>query len=382
MGAGTPLSTTNGTTRNSRWRMLAIGTVAVLAAGGIAAQFWKAQPGAAAEKAGSAKVNAAAAPRSNTSTPVAKVGNQLVTEDMLARECIARHGREVLDDLINRLIIQQACEATNESVSPAEVDDEIGKIAKRFNLDPAEWLKMLQAERNITPDQYRLSVIWPMLALRKLAHTEAIDKVSDEELQVEFERQYGPRVKCRMIVCDNLRRAQDAWKQAKENPDNFDKVAQELSIDQNSRSLGGAIPPIPKHSGNEAVEKAVFKLKEGEVSGVVEFPTPAGTRYAILKCEGRTDPVVDDIAQVQNELVDELIERKTQESIAKVFEKIRAETAVDNYLTRGVSGPERSANPAAKSSATPRATGVIQTSAEKPTAAKPRTAATGGATRK
>lgn len=382
MGAGTPLSTTNGSTRNSRWRMIAVGTVAVLIAGGIAAQFWKAQPGVAAEeKAGSAKVGNAA-PKGGASTAVAKVGSQFVTEEMLARECIARHGKEVLDDLINRIIIEQACKKENESVSPAEVEEEIGKIAKRFNLDPIEWQKMLQSERNITPDQYRLSVIWPMLALRKLAKTDAIKNVGEDELNEEFERQYGPRVKCRMIMSDNLRRAQEVWSLAKKDPDNFDKLAQEHSIDQNSKSLGGAIPPIPMHSGNEAVEKAVFKLKEGELTGVVEFPTPAGTRYAILKCEGRTKPVVDDIESVRETLVDELIERKTQESIAKVFEDIKSNTRVDNYLTRSVSGPESTVNPATKSSSSPRATGVKQTSAEKPAPTKPRTASSGGAPRK
>jgi foldase protein PrsA len=361
--------------------MVGIGTVAVLVAGGLATQFWKAQPGSAAEETGSAKVNSAAPKRASTAK-VAKVGDEYVTEDMLARECIARHGKEVLDDLINRLIIQQACEAENKVVTQAEVENEIVEIAKKFNLDPVEWQKMLLAERNITPEQYRLSVIWPMLALRKLAETDAKDEISDDELTVEFERQYGERVKCRMILSDNLRRAQDVWNQAKKNPDNFERLAQDHSIDPNSKSLGGAIPPIPMHSGNEAVEKAVFKLEEGEISGVVEFPTPAGTRYAILKCEGRTEPVVKHIDDVREELYQELVERKTQENIAKVFEKIKAETRVDNYLTRSTSGPDTSSvKPAAKSPSGARSTGIKQTSGEQPAATRTRTATSGKATR-
>jgi len=52
--------------------------------------------------------------------------------------------------------------------SEAEVNEEVVKISGKFGLDPAEWVKMLQAERNITPEQYRRDIIWPMLALKKL----------------------------------------------------------------------------------------------------------------------------------------------------------------------------------------------------------------------
>ena len=39
-------------------------------------------------------------------------------------------------------------------------------------------------------------MIWPMLALRKLAETSAIDDITDKDVEREFERQYGERVRC------------------------------------------------------------------------------------------------------------------------------------------------------------------------------------------
>ena len=75
---------------------------------------------------------------------------------------IERHGDEVLENLINRRIIQQACSAQGIEVSEAEVDAEILKIAKKFNLDPVAWLQMLQAERNVSPSHYRRDIIWPL----------------------------------------------------------------------------------------------------------------------------------------------------------------------------------------------------------------------------
>lgn len=376
MGAGTPLETTNGTNSNKRWWLIGAGTAAILVAGGLISQFWLAKPGAAAdaEKSGSAK---AAAPRKPAGERiVAKVNREAITEDVLAKECVARHGKEVLDELINRLIIQQACEAEGKQVTQDEVEQEIVKIAKRFNLDPVEWQKMLQSERNITPEQYRLSVIWPMLALRKLAESSALDEVSDEDVHKEFERQFGKRVKCRMILLDNQRHATEVWNKCRQNPEEFEDLAQKHSIDPNSKALGGTIPPIPRYSGNEAIEKAAFKLKDGAISGLIEVPTPAGMRYAILKCEGQTEQVVENIDDVREQIVEELKERKTQENVAKVFERIKQDTSVDNYLAGTTTRVDSTnGNPAAKPAAVKKDGAVKPTSAEKTATSKSKAAA-------
>ena len=57
----------------------------------------------------------------------------------------------------------------NITVADAEVDAEIERMSKRFSLPVAQWLKMLKEERGIEPEQYANDIIWPTLALRKLA---------------------------------------------------------------------------------------------------------------------------------------------------------------------------------------------------------------------
>lgn len=307
------------------------GTAVVLIAGLVLMQTFRAQPGqAAAESAGTAKLS------NMQARPMARVGREDILYDMLAEECVARYGKEVLDDLINRMIIQQACEARGISVSEEEVTAEVNRIAKRFNLDPAAWYQMLQAERNITPMQYRQSVIWPMLALKKLAGDQV--DITEEEMNKAFVRNYGPRVKARMILIDNLRHAQECWAECTKTPDEFEKLAQKYSIDPNSRALGGTIPPIPRYSGNDALEVAAFKLQPGEISGIVEIQSG---RYAILKCEGRTEPVTNNIEEVRDSLYEELFESRTQQSVAEVFKKLKDNAKVDNFLTQTSTGPDR-----------------------------------------
>ncbi len=309
------------------------GTAAILTAGGFVMQSMSPKVGqAATETAGKATPT--------TDRPVkvmARVNKEIIPFDMVAEECVARYGKEVLDDIINRTMIQQACEAAGVTVTEEEVTAEINRIAKRFNLDVNNWYQMLQAERGINPQQYRRSVIWPMLALKKLA-SEKVD-IKEEELNRAFVRNYGPRVKARMILMDNLRRATTVWEKVNADADNFEKYAQEFSIDPQSRALGGSVPPIPKYSGNDSLEKAAFALKEGEVSGVIEV---GPSRFAIIKCEGRTVPTVNELTQeIRDSLYDELAEQKTQVSVAKTFEEIQKSTRIDNYLTATVTGPDR-----------------------------------------
>lgn len=335
MSAGTHETANN--TANPKRRTIWIfgGAAAAVIMGGLLMQYFRAPAGQAATDApaGTAKVS--------NSKPMARVNNEDISYDAVAAECVRRHGKEVLDDMIHRLIIAKACENNHISVTDNEVNLEVKRIATRFNLDEMAYLQMLQQERNITPDQYKASVIWPMLALKKLAG-EKVD-ISEEDIQKAFVRNYGPRVKALVIMCDNLRRANEVWEKAKQEPDNFEKLAQEYSIDPNSRALGGKIPPIPRYTGAEKLESEAFKLKMGEISGVIEI---AQGRYVILKCEGRTTPVVNDIEEVRDSLYDELKESKTQQAVGKTFEKIKESTTVQNFYAQTSSGPAPRAIPA------------------------------------
>jgi len=52
---------------------------------------------------------------------------------------------------------------------------------------------------------------------------------------------------------------------------------------------------------------------------------------------------VTDIDEVKSVLYDELKESKIQADVAKIFEKLKKETTVDNYLTQTSNRPERNA---------------------------------------
>jgi len=320
------------------------GTAAVAFVAGFMLQFLRPASGMAADgKPGTARVSGS---QTEPTKYLARITNgstvKIVSYDEVAHECMLRYGSEVLDNIINRKVIETACDGTGIEISEAEVDQEIVKVAKKFNMSVEEWYNMLQDERHVSKAQYRRDIIWPMIALRKLAGEDV--KVTKKELQQAFERNYGPRVKVKIIVQDNQRRAAEAWDAASKNPGEFEALVKRYSIDQNSKALGGAVPPIPRFSGNpltEPIESAAFKLKAGEVSSVIQ----SGQQFIILKCEGMTEQVVSGLEEVQDQLIADLKEEKTQRAVAETFDRIRESARIENFLTNKDTGKAAAGKP-------------------------------------
>lgn len=341
-----------------RWIWAGGGTAILLIAGAALMQVFRGGEGIAAE-VGRADVAAAKRAQASTDKPrnLATVGQAVVTYDEVAREAMSRYGEQVLDQLINRKIIEQACRKRGVTVSKAEVERKITEIAQNFGLAKDGWLRMLQSERHVTPLQYKRDIIWPMLALRKLAGANV--KLSDEEIRKAFVRDYGQKVKVRMIMMSNSRRMDEVRDKAVaacqacggdvgKAAVAFGKLARENSIEPTSQSLDGVVPPIRRYTGpeNANLVDAAFSLEKGEISGIVQMPSPGKERYVLLFCEGRTDPVVpqEKIDLVREQIVERLTKQKTQERAATVFAELKRTTPVHNFLSNESTGIARSAS--------------------------------------
>lgn len=344
MGVGTHTTVAKPQTgKNGKWMLMLAGTAVAILVAGVMVQVLRpppAFPAAEAPAAANAAGQSSASDQQRTvQNVIARIRSsdpkrfEVVLWDELADECVARHGKEILENLINRRIIEQACKMQGIAISEAEVSQEIVRIAKKFGLTPENWLAMLETERKMSAAQYRRDIIWPMLALRKLAGTNIT--ISDQDLQKAFERNYGPRVKARAIVLDKQRQATEVFEKAQAKGADFGRLARQYSVDPTSRALDGAIPPIAKWGGNDALEKEAFKLKPGEISGIIQTGV---NQFIILQCEGHTEQVVENMNEVEAILRQELEEEKTQQSIAKVFESLKKEARVDNYLTHVSTG--------------------------------------------
>ena len=315
--------------RRRRMTLIVMGTVATLMIAGVLFQVFRARDTMAGPQE---------SPLSASKNEYfARVDGVLITREMVGNECIDRYGKDVLDNIINRTIIHQACKKRGITISADDVNREIQSIATKFNLDVSSWYELLQMERGLSPVQYQRDVIWPMIALKKLASINV--SITDTDIQREYINRFGEKVRARMIMCDNLRRAQEVWDKAKRNISEFDRLARDESIEQNSASLGGVIPPIPQYSGNKKLSEEAFKLKPGGLSSIIEIGPPS--RYIFLLCEGRTERIPHDINEVKEEIRADLLEEKTQQAVAKTFSAIKKAARIDNYITNSSTGGVR-----------------------------------------
>ena len=325
-------SATKNTSPKQKTVLILAGTAVAVLTAGILFQVFNAQPA----DAGRDRATVETGTQKTNKKALARVNNQLIDYDRVAAECMERYGKEVLDKIIHRTLIQQACDEQGIVVTTDEVNAEIVKIAKRFDQDVENWLQLMQVEQDISPIQYQRDVIWPKLALEKLAGEQV--KVTEADMRRSFIRDYGEKVKARVIVFDNQRSAAEIWEalQKDKSQKNFEKMAQEHSIDSNSRALAGVIPPIRRFSGNEQLENAAFALKEGEISGVIQLGL-SSNRYVILYSEGRTEQTFD-FKEVQDTVHQHVLETKVHESVVRVCAKMKEEAESINFLTNTTSG--------------------------------------------
>jgi parvulin-like peptidyl-prolyl isomerase len=277
-----------------------------------------------------------------------------ITLRQLADECIDRHGTELLEGSINRKLIDLACKQQNITVSEREIDAEIARAATQMakslpdgSPDVQGWLKLVTEKQGISVDVYRRDAVWPSVALRKLVGEKV--NITEDDMRKGFEANYGPRVRCRAIVMNNLRRAQQVWEAARKSPtaENFGELAAKNSIEGSSRALLGEVPPIRKHGGQPVLEKEAFALKPGEISGVIQVDD----KYVILFCEGHTKPVEVDFASVKQMIYEDIRDKKHRLAMADYFERLQDTARVDNYLTGESRSPEKPKSGAAATTA-------------------------------
>ncbi|NBW96919.1 MAG: peptidylprolyl isomerase, partial [Planctomycetia bacterium] len=257
---------------------------------------------------------------------MAMVNGAEIGERVLAAECLGRHGAAVLETLVNRAIIEQACRRQGVAVVREDVDAEIDAMSRRFNVPRDKWLELIQQERGVTPKQYADEIVWPMLALRRLAHASL--EPTPEEVRNAFENQFGPSVKARLIVVASRTEAEQLRARAAAQSDEFGALARQHSIDVGSASANGWVQPIRRHSGEPAFEKVVFDLAPGDVSPVMQV----ADQFLIVKCEGHLPAADVKLDDVRARLAEELRDRKSRAASSEVFRRLQEKATVENVM--------------------------------------------------
>ncbi|MCE2750499.1 MAG: peptidylprolyl isomerase [Pirellula sp.] len=285
--------------------------------------------GTQASARSSIKDSEQAVPSESGPAIVALVNGQKIVLQDLANLCVLRHGEEVLENMVNRYLILQACQERKIEIKQKDVDDEIARIASKFNLSVQMYLKLLESERDIRPEYYASDIVWPMLALRELSKD--MLKVSPQDIDRAFQSEFGPKVQVRMIATKDSAKLQQVHQQAVANPELFKTLARDHSEDPASASVEGLLPPIRMNTGEDELERIAFALQPGQVSEIFKV----GDLNVTLQCVRHmppANPPAAQLAEIQGRIKSELEEQKLRESAENIYTELRNRSQIVTVL--------------------------------------------------
>ena len=222
-----------------------------------------------------------------------------------------------------------------DKVDTKRIDDDIKKEEKQYG--GKDQFESMLKQQGMTLDDYkeqkRLSAYQKQLLNDKV-------KVSDKEIKDDTKKASHILIKVKSDsdkegLSDKKAKAkaEKIQKEVEKNPNKFDDIAKKESMDSASAKKGGSLGYVIKGQMVDKFDKALFKLKEGQISDIVK--TEYG--YHIIKADKE-----DDFNKQKSQLKTKIIEQKVQKNpklLTNAYKDLLKEYNVDykdSYIKKSV----------------------------------------------
>ncbi|WP_335872117.1 peptidyl-prolyl cis-trans isomerase [Bacillus sp. 2205SS5-2] len=196
-----------------------------------------------------------------TGEVIAGVGEETISREEWLHALEIRYGREVLEELVDKTVIEEAGKKFGVSVSEKEVDQELAFIQSIYNSYDEEWNEN---------DQVLREQIYSDLLLQKLATKDV--EIQEEELKRYYEQNEHlyvlPSSYLLSMIFVPTKKEAEQTQQELNGGSSFEALAIERSTDPYSAQQGGSLGYVIE---NNTVYPTSFwdqvqKLSEGEWS--------------------------------------------------------------------------------------------------------------------
>ncbi len=260
---------------------------------------------------------------------MATVNGRPISRQQLANEAMRRFGSDVLESIINKLLVMNELQKQGIEITEGDINETIREKAEKFGLSADRYLKLIESKRSIKIDQYKNDIVWNELALRRIA--EAQIQVTPAELEQRMEFEFGAKIQVRQIALTDLEAAKTLREILRAEPESFEKLAKQHSVDTNSAAMGGLLPPVRRNSGFPEFEKVAFALQPGEISEVFKVDGA----FLVLRCE-RVFPAEEltqeQVTQVHERIVEEITRDKLRSSALELFRNLQQSAQIVNVM--------------------------------------------------
>lgn len=269
--------------------------------------------------------------------PAAYIYNtHMISREELGEYLIAREGAAKLPFLVNRRIIEHACKQRGIEVTHAEVEASLANDLKDLGgLTVKQFEKNLLKQYRKTLFEWKEDVIWPKLALTKIARDRI--KVEPKDLEDAFNAYHGEKVDGRLIIFKPEEKQyvlNKIYGEIRNSEEDFNRYAK-MQASPTLAARGGRLErPIGRNTtGDAELEKEIFALKPGEVSTIME----RAEGIVVFKCDRHipADATVK-LEDVRAKLEKEIMDKKIQAELPKVFEQLRIEANPTLFIKQEV----------------------------------------------
>ncbi|NLG51472.1 MAG: hypothetical protein GX552_15315 [Chloroflexi bacterium] len=168
------------------------------------------------------------------------------------QEALARLEQQVLDWMIDQVLIEQAAQQNDITISDELVDSQLKRIKGDDEARFADWLSANGLTEETFREQLRMDLV-----------TTAVRDLITASLPRRIEQ-----VHARHILLSDEAAAQAAVDRLQKG-ENFIAVAREISEDETTRADGGDLGFLPRGVMPPAFDEAAFALQPGGISGAV-----------------------------------------------------------------------------------------------------------------
>jgi peptidyl-prolyl cis-trans isomerase SurA len=266
------------------------------------------------------------------------------SQPSVKREDIIEEARKAsLNKLIDGVLLKQEASRLKIVISDQEISRTMNDMLVRRNISFDEFSESLEKE-GMTLDDYKKEISQYLLT-RKIVEKTIRYKiaVSDEEIgnyygnhRNQYEGKEANRVQQILIVkpkgadqetVSALREKAETILKRLIEGEPFEALAVQYSQGPAAKA-GGDLGFLEKGMMYPEVDEEVFRLKKGEMGGVVESPIG----FHIIKVLDKRGAGVKPIEEVREEIIGRISEEKIEEKFQEWFKKLREKSHIDIRL--------------------------------------------------
>lgn len=209
--------------------------------------------------------------------------------DVKVADVMKKIGNEQIANTSFNIVLNKIlADKYKDKVDTKDVDEDIKKEEKQYG--GKDQFESMLKQQGMSLDDYKeqkkLSAYQKQLLLDKV-------KVSDKDIKDNSKKASHILIKVKSKSSDKeglsdkkaKEKAEKIQKEVEKNPSKFGEIAKKESMDSSSAKKDGSLGYVIKGQMVDSFEKALFKLKEGQVSKVVK--TDYG--YHIIKADKEND---------------------------------------------------------------------------------------------